>query len=233
MQIRGATDKGRVRETNQDCFYINEKAKWCVIADGMGGHNGGEIASSTAVEAIKDILNNPIEKADDSIIYAINKANTNIYNMSLSESELSGMGTTIALCYFSGKTVTIAHVGDSRVYHISEFGIRQVTKDHSIVQELMELGTITAEQAKVHPQKNLITRAVGTDKTIDIEINRISVKKGDYLILCSDGLTSFVDDYTILETVKGNALNDAIKQLIFLANNNGGGDNVTAIIVSI
>jgi len=233
LQIRGLTDKGKVRETNQDNFYIDENAKWCIIADGMGGHNGGEIASKTTVDIIKENLKCTPTNIDACLKNAIYTANTDVYDMSLHTENLVGMGTTGVVCYFDGKTATIANVGDSRAYHLGELGLRQVTTDHSIVQQLVDLGTITPTEAKTHPQKNLITRAIGTEPNIEVDITHTAFKKGDYFLLCTDGLTTFVDDEIITQIIKNNDIDSAIKGLINIANENGGMDNITAILVKI
>lgn len=233
MQIRGLTDKGKVRKTNQDNFYIADNSKWCIIADGMGGHNGGETASITAIDVIKESIITKPSNIDECLQNSIHFANKTVYDMSLHVDGLIGMGTTAVICYFSGRTATIANVGDSRAYHLSELGFRQVTHDHSIVQQLVDLGKITASEAKTHPQKNLITRAIGTEPNIEVDITHITYKKGDYFLLCSDGLTSFVDDEVIKQTIKNNDIDTAVKELINIANNSGGMDNITVILIQI
>lgn len=233
LQIRGLTDKGKVRETNQDSFYIEETAKWCIIADGMGGHNGGEIASKTTVDVIKENLNCKPTNIDACLKNAIYTANKNVYDMSLHNENLVGMGTTGVVCYFECRTATIANVGDSRAYHLGELGLRQVTTDHSIVQQLVDLGKITPHEAKTHPQKNLITRAIGTEPNIEVDITHTVFKKGDYFLLCTDGLTTFVDDEIIAQVIKNNDIDNAVKELVNLANENGGMDNITVVLILI
>lgn len=165
MKISAITDIGRKRSNNQDCYYVSEN--WCIVADGMGGHSGGEIASQTAISIIKEsIKNSREENVERTLRKAIYDANAKLYEMSEKNPALKGMGTTAVICYFEGGRATVAHVGDSRAYHITKDGLRQLTYDHSIVQELIESGTITPTEAKTHPHKNLITRAIGTEKTL-------------------------------------------------------------------
>lgn len=230
MVIRGITDIGQVRASNQDSFYISPDETWCVIADGMGGHNGGETASSTTVEAVTAVM----EQGGDypSVMeQAIREANQKVYAMSLKDSSLSGMGTTIVLCCFEkDSTAMIAHVGDSRAYHISGDTITQITSDHSVVQNLVDSGTITKEQARTHPQKNFITRAIGTEKTVQADINAVQLQQDDYIVLCTDGLTSMVEESAILEIIRENTIDCALQKLAALANINGGIDNITIIL---
>lgn len=227
------TDVGKKRTSNQDSHYVCDK--WCIIADGMGGHNGGEVASQTAIEIIKTSLMQQSLSIGALLKTAINNANTAIYNMSLEDPNLEGMGTTAVLCYFDENEAVIAHVGDSRAYHLLPVGLRQITNDHSIVQELIESGTITPNEAKSHPQKNLITRAIGTESTIDVDINHVKFCSGDYFLLCSDGLTSFVTDSEITKIIKenGNDIDSAVKLLVDLANSRGGTDNITVILIEL
>lgn len=231
MNYSVITDVGRTRTNNQDCYYVADK--WCVVADGMGGHNGGEVASRYAIEVIRANLRQQSFGIDILLKNAITKANSVIYNMSVDDPTLEGMGTTVVLCYFEGDSVYIAHVGDSRAYHLSEDGLQQVTNDHSIVQQLIESGTITPREAKTHPQKNLITRAIGTESTIDIDICRVGIKKGDYILLCTDGLTSFVSDDEIEAVIKTHELDDAVSELVNMANSKGGTDNITIILIKV
>ena len=231
MVIKGITDIGQIRSSNQDNFYIDPNGKWCVVADGMGGHNGGETASRIAVDTVKENMAD-LDPEDFSEVFQdlCHKANTAIYNVAMNDDNLYGMGTTIVLCGFSKNKVTIAHIGDSRAYLLSGGKLKRVTRDHSVVQDLLDKGTITEEQAKVHPQKNYITRAVGTDEYVDADISTHSFKKNDSLIICSDGLTSMVDDSAIFEVVRDNSPGVAVQKLAALANINGGKDNITVVI---
>ena len=232
MKIYGITDKGMVRKSNQDCFYISEQGSWCVIADGMGGHNGGEIASTMAVRIIGDFMAQPNDDAEDALRTAIVAANNAVYKKSTEKSELDGMGTTVVLLKMDGNIAYIGHVGDSRAYYINGEKIIQLTKDHSIVQKLIDSGTITQNQAKNHPQKNLITRAVGTERFVEIDVNRVICTAGDYILLCTDGLSSMVDDKDIFKIIMENP-DTAVKNLVDAANSAGGRDNVTAVLIKL
>lgn len=232
MKIYGITDKGMVRKSNQDCFYISEQGSWCVIADGMGGHNGGETASTMAVRIIGDVMAQPNDDAEDALRTAIVAANNAVYKKSTEKSELDGMGTTVVLLKMDGNIAYIGHVGDSRAYYINGEKIIQLTKDHSIVQKLIDSGTITQNQAKNHPQKNLITRAVGTERFVEIDVNRVICTAGDYILLCTDGLSSMVDDKDIFKIIMENP-DAAVKNLVDAANSAGGRDNVTAVLIKL
>ena len=232
MKIYGITDKGIVRQSNQDSFYVNEAQGWCVIADGMGGHNGGETASTLAVRTISEVLSKPWDDTEDAMRTAIVEANNAVFKKSSESKELNGMGTTVVLVMMDGNIAYIGHVGDSRAYYINGEKIIQLTKDHSIVQKLIESGTITPKQAKTHPQKNLITRAVGTDRYVEIDVNRVICTKGDYILLCTDGLSSMVDESDMFKIIMQNP-DTAVKELIDAANSAGGTDNITAVLINL
>ncbi len=232
MRIYGMTDKGIVRSSNQDSFYIEKNGDWCVVADGMGGHNGGETASTLAVQSIKKVLEIKNNDVEDALRTAIVEANNAIFAKAKEQPELSGMGTTVVLLKMDKNIAYIAHVGDSRAYYISKGKIVQLTKDHSIVQTLIESGTITKKQAKNHPQKNLITRAVGTEPYVEIDVNRVICTKGDHILLCTDGLSSLVDDRDILRIISENP-EAAVNELVEAANEAGGRDNITAVLINL
>jgi protein phosphatase len=231
LKYSAVTDVGRTRTNNQDGYFVGDT--WCVVADGMGGHNGGEVASRTAIEIIQKSLARQSEHIDALLKNAIYQANGAIYGMSLENPVLAGMGTTAVLCYFNGGEAVIAHVGDSRAYHISPRGTRQVTHDHSIVQQLIESGTITPLEAKTHPQKNLITRAIGTESTIEVDVSRITTEKGDRVLLCTDGLTAFVSDADLERVIREHDIETAANRLVALANSGGGTDNITVVLIEI
>ncbi len=226
MKMYGATDIGLVRATNQDNFYIDKSGKWAVVADGMGGHNGGETASAMTVEEIKKSMSQGIGLKE-----AIENANALVYQKAAENPQLLGMGTTAVLCEVLNDRVNIAYVGDSRAYLFRDGSMRQLTKDHSIVQQLIDSGTITEEQAKYHPQRNLITRAVGTERTIEVDTVTEEFLEGDSLLVCSDGLSSYVDEDEILNILKTGKSSEIIVSLIDAANNAGGKDNVTAVLI--
>lgn len=227
MNFYGGTDRGLVRPTNQDSYYIDADGLWAVVADGMGGHNGGETASSMAVEIICSVMESGGEMKT-----AVENANRQIFEKSLSEPKLAGMGTTVVLCRIdNGKTASFSHVGDSRAYLLNDGVLKQITKDHSIVQQLIESGTITKEQAKYHPQRNLITRAVGTEKDINIDFNRVNLTPGDVILICSDGLCAYVDESKISEIIRTTDGDETVGKLIEAANESGGKDNVTVVLI--
>lgn len=231
MKISVHSDIGMVRSSNQDFYYVNPDCRYCILADGMGGPGGGEVASHTAVEMIKLCLDSSVprnaEELGRFLTSAIAEANRVIYDMAKQKSELSGMGTTVLICYFLGESAYLAHVGDSRAYKVSEV-LRQITTDHSVVAELMEKGSITPQEAREHPQKNMITRAVGTDESVTVDIYEVPFGLGDKLLLCTDGLTNMVDENEILEIIKEGG---SPKTLVAYANEKGGKDNVTVIII--
>lgn len=242
MKVKALTDIGLIRKKNQDAFFLSEKEDQplFIIADGMGGHKGGEVASSDAINIIKktfvenrDILING-KNIKDVIYKAIKKANKDIYKKSLDFEEYKGMGTTVSLCYIFKDYVFIGHVGDSRIYRIENDNILQVTEDHSLVNELIKKGEITKEEAYNHPQKNMITRAVGTSYDLEIDIEEFKYKKDNKLLLCTDGVFNMLHDYDILEIIKKNVfIADAIDELVNRAKANGGSDNITAMIIQL
>ncbi|OLS01712.1 Stp1/IreP family PP2C-type Ser/Thr phosphatase [Tissierella creatinophila] len=240
MNIIALTDIGLVRAKNQDSFFSSNEYDFplFIMADGMGGHNGGEIASSDAINIIKEIFLNNKEKLTNkknirnTIYNAIEKANSVIYKKSLELPEYNGMGTTISLCYIFKNHIFIGHVGDSRIYKIGNDSIIQLTEDHSLVNELIKKNEITKEEAKNHPQKNMITRAVGTSFDIEIDIIESNYKKEDKLLLCTDGLFNMVYEDQIFEIIKDNiSIIDAGEKLIERAKKNGGLDNISLIII--
>ena len=240
MNIACGTDIGSVRAANEDYYKIFkfEDESFCaVVADGMGGHKGGQVASSTAATLIIDHICDKFPESDSSddsmfqiLTESIKEANEKIFIQSLTEDELSGMGTTIvAVIYKEGRLYT-ANIGDSRIYIITD-QIKQVTKDHSYVQDLIDQGIISENEAAEHPNKNIITRAVGTELDVDIDLFKFDVDGNTKILLCTDGLTNFVDDKTIEKTVIKYDCATAKDKLIELANKNGGRDNITLIII--
>ena len=240
MKVKALTDIGLIRKKNQDSFFLseNQDLPLFIIADGMGGHKGGEVASSDAINIInkifienKEILINE-KNIKDVIHKSIEKANKDIYKKSLEFKEYKGMGTTVSLCYIFQDHVFIGHVGDSRIYKIENEDIAQITEDHSLVNELIKKGEITKEEAYNHPQKNMITRAVGTSYDLEIDLEEFKYKKDDKILLCTDGVFNMLHDFEILEIIKNNIfISEAIDELISRAKKNGGLDNITAIII--
>lgn len=239
----GYTDKGLVREINEDNWYVNEpspisKAFYAIAADGMGGHNAGEVASKMATTIISEYIN---ERYSDSLSYddlkimlikSVEEANSLILSESASSSEKNGMGTTLVMCFIINDKAIITHVGDSRAYILRKKAIHRITKDHSLVAQLVDEGKITEEEALNHPQKNVITRALGTDSTIDIDLCEFDLKDGDVVLLCTDGLSNMLTDDEIKSTVlKSENIIIAPKNLVEQANENGGSDNITAVVL--
>ena len=234
------SDVGKVREMNQDYYYISnslDEVQLYILADGMGGYNGGEIASKIAVETAKNYIENnfkDIEKDKDSIIQLLGSsmeyANMVVYEKSKENAELQGMGTTLEICLIYNNKVYIGHVGDSRIYRIRKEFIRKLTQDHSYVQKLVADGTITKEEAAHHPQKNMLMKALGCNAFVEPDVMVKGFLKDDILIMCSDGLTNMVDQETIYKMASKN-IEQAPKDLVELANNNGGYDNITVVVI--
>lgn len=236
--IFGKTDKGMVRKENQDAFYVADlpnNAGFAVVCDGMGGANAGNIASKMAVDHISGYILNSYRDSmtSDSIIKtlqsALLSANIEIYDAALSRPELKGMGTTAVAAIYKGNSAFICNIGDSRAYKINS-EITQITRDHSIVQSLVESGELTAEEAKNHPNKNVITRALGTEKNVMPDCYEISMEEDDKLLICTDGLTNFLNNSSILSQFSEKTEN-VPEKLIAAANSAGGGDNITAVVM--
>ena len=234
------SDKGKVREINEDYFYIStslDEVQLYILADGMGGYNGGEVASKLAVQTAKNYIENNFketEKDRDSIIQLLGSsmeyANMVVYEKAKENPELQGMGTTLEICLIYNNKVYIGHVGDSRIYRIRKQFIRKLTQDHSYVQKLVKEGTITNEQAAHHPQKNMLMKALGCNAFLEPDVMVKGFLKDDILIICSDGLTNLVDQQTIYEMASKN-IEQATKDLVNLANDRGGYDNITVVVI--
>ncbi len=240
MKIFSKTDKGMVRSSNQDSFFAGELtdgAVFGIVCDGMGGANAGNVASETAVKIISEYILRSYRIGMDEfetekiLKNAIDSANLEIYEMSSSEEAFNGMGTTAVIALVQDKKAILANVGDSRIYLLND-GISQLTRDHSVVQSLIESGKITPEDAKVHPRKNVITRAIGAEDSIVSDTSVVELEDASALLLCTDGLSSFVDAETILNVFKNNSSEDVPKKLIELANNAGGSDNITVVLLT-
>lgn len=244
MRFYGLTDIGIKREKNEDAISIpseNEPIKLFILADGMGGAKAGEKASQVAIQTIRDYIRlnfikieRTKEEIEELIRKAMVEANKEVFELSQAYKEYSGMGTTVVVALIYRGRLYIGHIGDSRVYRLRQSVLRQLTKDHSYVQELLRQGTITIEEAKDHPQKNVLLKALGCDRDIVPDVITKGFVKGDIILLCSDGLTNMVDDKQIYEIIMKNTsdLNIACKMLIDTANGNGGADNISAIIIS-
>jgi serine/threonine protein phosphatase PrpC len=242
----GKTDTGRVREHNEDTIASDVDAGLLVLADGMGGYNAGEVASGIAVKTITNLVREGLAREDlasvdrstgltrPSIVLrdAITRANKIIYQTARSQAECEGMGTTVVAALFYDNRISIAHVGDSRLYRQRGSEIAQVTMDHSLLQELVDRGFYSPEEAQRAANKNYVTRALGVEPQVEVEVQEHPVDKGDIFILCSDGLSDMVEDEDIRLTIStfGANLDTVAKQLIQLANENGGRDNVSVVL---
>lgn len=239
MIVGAITDVGLIRENNQDSMFVSKNKDFplFVIADGMGGHNSGEVASSMAVDIVKENLILQMEKLTSEkdikglLEKAVLDANEKIYDKSKENEIYNRMGTTIILAYIYKSKIYLAHVGDSRAYIVGE-NMNQITEDHSLVYELVKNGSITKEEALHHPQKNMITRAVGTSDELDVDIHVLPYKNGDILVLCSDGLSNMVLEEELLNTFKGeDDMCKAVDKLVLRAKENGGKDNISVIAI--
>ena len=240
MKVFAKSDIGRAREMNQDAYYASQPSDTVglyIVADGMGGYNGGEIASELAVTAAKNFVENNFaetehtkEKLQELVKNAIEYANMLVYEKSKEVPELQGMGTTIEVALVHNNRVYIGHVGDSRIYRIRKEFIRKLTTDHSYVQKLVKDGKISKEEAVHHPKKNMLTKALGCTSFVEPDVTVKGFLKDDILVLTSDGLTNMVKDQEIFDIIKFN-IDIATDKLIDKANENGGLDNITVIIV--
>ncbi len=233
----GRTDVGIVRTNNEDSygiFTLRDGGKLFVVADGLGGHLAGEVASSTAVKRLRDYLENLSgEDIKEALKVIFQRLNREIYNMGISSPARKGMGTTLTLLYIKGNQAYIAHVGDSRVYRISEQGIEQLTQDQSFVEKLVSNGLLSEEEAKKHPRKNVLLQMIGMKKEVEPQIiGPFEVREGDRFLLCTDGLSNLVMDREIYEVFSRLSLKEAVDFLVDLAKKRGGPDNITAIGVS-
>ena len=240
MEIYSKTDIGKKRKTNQDAVKsgkISDKMVWSVVCDGMGGVAGGDVASDIAVLTISSYLNGRLSDAKDPeeiqniICEAVNSANKAIYLKSQNDVSLKNMGTTVILCVLNDGDLHVVHVGDSRAYLINDDDINQITTDHSMVQEMLNSGKITIDEAKNHPQKNVITRALGVNDKVELDYKYLKIKPGNVIVLCTDGLTNHVYENKIYEICQSNELSQVPQQLVNEGNKNGGSDNITVSVI--
>jgi serine/threonine protein phosphatase PrpC len=249
LEIASATDPGMVRSHNEDSVAADAANGVVVLADGMGGYNAGEVASGMATTVIVTEMQQVMTKVQPYEVDEKNgqqvaarmvrdqvlKANTSIYQAAQSQPQYAGMGTTLVVCLFFDNRVLVAHLGDSRLYLMRDGRFSQVTRDHSLLQEQIDSGLITPEQAKHAQHKNLVTKALGIDPSVEPEIHEYPTKPGDVYLLCSDGLCDMVEDDDIALAVQtfGNNLKMATSHLVQMANDNGGRDNVSVILVRV
>ena len=228
----GASDTGRKRRRNEDSYVIAPPI--FAVADGMGGAQAGEIASRLAAAALEDT--DPGAKSGaERVTSLIQEANRRVHERAIADPSTSGMGTTMTVALVEGTTVTFGHVGDSRAYRYRDGEIEQITEDHSLVNELLKSGKLSPEEADTHPQRSVITRAVGTDPDVDVDSFTIDAEVGDVFLICSDGLTDMVDDEDIRSVLEKfhNDLDRATKSLVSAANRGGGEDNITVVAFEI
>ncbi len=243
MKIVAKTDKGKIRSSNQDAYAVGEfpdEVAWAIVCDGMGGAAGGNIASALAVKVISDKINaayrsemkpSSVRNMLDSALVA---ANMEVYDLADANPDLRGMGTTVVCAIVKDSCAYIAHAGDSRAYVFksSSGELDQVTTDHSLVQNLVDSGKITKEEAEHHPNKNIITRAIGVDKSIKIDFDEVDLEEDEVLILCTDGLSNYVSDDEMISEVSDGRYYAFADRLVKKANNNGGGDNITVVAIA-
>mgnify|MGYP000456815412 FL=1 len=240
MSAVGRCDLGRVRSQNEDSIYISENPntefEYFIVADGMGGHNAGEIASQSAIKYFNEYIENNCVINDgsdvlDAFVDALGYSNSKIFEMSENDPSYSGMGTTFTAAAICGGKIYCVHIGDSRLYVYDRNGLRQITRDHSFVMEMVRMGKITAEEARVHPKRNMITKAVGIEKNMPADTMIIPIEEDSIILVCSDGLPSMVTDKEIEKILKKKTgLDKKADLLVELANKNGGYDNISVIL---
>lgn len=234
------SDPGRTRENNEDSVAFDEAMRLAVLADGMGGYNAGEIASGMASAFIKSELTRWLSQVGQqanvgevrrAIEICVDNANRAIFNAANSNPLYSGMGTTLVVGVFLGPQLLLGHIGDSRCYRWRGNALLQITRDHSLLQEQIDAGLLTPEQAATSPNKNLVTRALGVESEVMLELHEHHVEKDDIYLMCSDGLSDMMDDAAIAGILqKGSSLADMVGELVSAANENGGRDNITVLL---
>lgn len=241
MEVFLKSDIGLVRSTNQDACtggVFSGDAAWAVVCDGMGGANGGNVASSVAVKEIsrrlkrgyRDTLSD--DEITDLLVEVVQKANSKLYKIQKNDSELRGMGTTVELVLVKGNKVHVVHAGDSRVYSVRGRRIKQLTIDHSVVQEMVQKGEITSEQAMAHPNKNIITRALGIVPEIHLDYVECEFKDNDYIIVCTDGLSNYIKPADFVRMSRLHYGGDYTQALVDTAKDLGGSDNITVAVIT-
>ncbi|MCH2171217.1 Stp1/IreP family PP2C-type Ser/Thr phosphatase [Myxococcota bacterium] len=231
------TDVGRRRQVNEDAYAIEEHLGLFLVADGMGGHRGGQVASRLASKAAVRVAGERGD-ADEALVERAARlataANEEVFGTAQTDAALSGMGTTLVALLVQGAGAAVAHVGDSRAYRVREGEIEPLTHDHSVVADLVSRGEITEVESRSHPHRHVLTRAVGVDREVEVDVREISLAPGDDYVLCSDGLTGLVTDAEIAEEVSGSEdLELVSERLVALANDRGGSDNITVVLVRV
>ena len=242
MNCFGKSVEGIIRKNNEDSIYVSgedtEIKNIFIVADGMGGHSAGEVASSLAIKTFVDSVKESTDNFDDNedmldiLIESFAKANKTIYSLSLKDETTMGMGTTFTCAYISGNKLIGVHAGDSRIYALEKGVLKQITNDHSFVMEMVKSGKLTAEEARVHPKRNIITRALGTEEKVEADTVIKDITNCSAVLLCSDGLSSMVEDSDIEKILNENKdAQKAVEMLIEKANDNGGKDNISVVII--
>jgi protein phosphatase len=247
----GRTDPGNVRPNNEDALLVDDEHRLYAVADGIGGHVGGEVASRLAIDALSELLRHetvrhtertPAHAASDetdstkrqaALLRAVLHANAVIRESVKQDPALTGMGTTLTALALQGSSALIAHIGDSRAYLLRNGTCRQVTSDHAVVAEYVRAGLLTAEQARKHPLRNVITRALGMDEQVQVDRDLLTVRSGDTFLLCTDGLTELVDDEELTRALLDQSPAAAVDHLIGLAKTRGGRDNITVVVIRV
>lgn len=241
MELWGISDVGAVRKQNQDAYHVSsakERYPFAVVCDGMGGARAGNVASSMAVESFVDTVGEGLKSSqpdvDGLLRRAVEQANELVCYRAAMDANCRGMGTTLVAAVVEPELVRLVNVGDSRAYVVSPQGIRQITRDHSVVEDLVERGEITHEEARLHPKKNLITRALGAEAQVAVDSYSIERQAGTFVLLCSDGLSNVVTDQELLfELIHGGPAAEGCERLLHLALSRGAPDNVTAVLIQL
>lgn len=242
----GITDVGLKRSHNEDNLLINEELNLFVVADGMGGHNGGEFASAICVNTVEEIVENmelgdqlqvnqddPVDLVREKLRYALRLAGRRIFEKASESTEFHGMGTTAVSMLIDGSNAFIAHVGDSRLYLVRDDKVEQVTEDHSFVARQIKAGVLTAEEARSHRMRNVIYRSLGYQEDVEVDVEVRAIQQGDHFLLCSDGLSGHVEAHEIFDHVTQYGPQEAARRLVDLACERGGDDNITVIVASV
>jgi protein phosphatase len=236
MKLYAMTDVGRKREVNQDYVFVSDEPigpfpNLLVVADGMGGHKAGDFASKFAVKTlVEELRNTPLDKPREILKNLMSIVNKKLIEAASADIKLDGMGTTLVVATVVANTLYFANVGDSRLYVLSD-KIRQLSKDHSLVEEMVRLGGIKAEEAKNHPDKNIITRAIGVKEEVEADVYEYRLKRGDFILMCTDGLSNMVEDEDMFDIVKcSRDVVEAVQMLVDRANENGGKDNIGVVL---
>ena len=236
IKFMGATDTGKVRQQNQDAFIcrrVGENTGYAIVCDGMGGEKAGEVASATACQLIDKFFHRDVnEQMSKAVIFsAISAANAKVYSMAKENPDYHGMGTTLVLAVVVGENMHIVNIGDSRIYMAEKKAVKQLTRDHTLVQNLLDRGQISQQEALKIPKKHYITRAIGVGDTLDIDYQMYELKKESIVLLCTDGLSNYLEIEKLPELLKNCIRKESLADLIDFANDQGGSDNITAVML--